>query len=116
MSKTDSAGKSQFYCYFTSSEGRYELWYYNGKLRSDHWQFLNSGYSSTIKPGIGQTNELAALTNVNDNTVTLFANGKYVGKTSLVSDGPTAGGSGLLVFNRGAEAAFTQYAVYRAPQ
>jgi serine/threonine protein kinase len=116
LSKTDSAGKSQFYCYFASSEGRYELWYYNGKLRSDHWQFLNSGYSSTLKPGIGQTNELVALTNVNDNTVTLFANGKYVGKTSLVSDGPTAGGSGLLVFNRGAEAAFTQYAIYRAPQ
>ena len=116
LSKTDSAGKSQFYCYFTSSEGRYELWYYNAKLRSDHWQFMNSGYSSTLKPGIGQTNELAALTNVNDNTVTLFANGKYVGKTSLASGGPTAGGSGLLVFNRGAEAAFTQYAIYQAPQ
>ena len=115
LSKTDSAGKSQFYCYFTSSEGRYELWYYNAKLRSDHWQFMNSGYSSTLKPGIGQTNELAALTNVNDNTVTLFANGKYVGKTSPASGGPTAGGSGLLVFNRGAEAAFTQYAIYRAP-
>jgi len=116
LSKTDSAGKSQFYCYFASSEGRYELWYYNAKLKSDHWQFLNSGYSSTLKPGIGQVNELAALTNVNENTVTLFANGKYVGKTSLVSGGPTAGGSGLLVFNRGAEAAFTQYAIYQAPQ
>ena len=116
LSKTDSAGKSQFYCYFTSSEGRYELWYYNAKLKSDHWQFLNSGYTSTLKPGIGQTNELAALTNVNDNTVTLFANGKYVGKTSLAPGGPTAGGSGLLVLNRGAEAAFTQYAIYQAPQ
>jgi serine/threonine protein kinase len=116
LSKTDSTGKLQFYCYFVSSEGRYELWYYNAKLRSDHWQFMNSGYSSTLKPGIGQTNELAALTTVNDNTVTLFANGKYVGKTSLVSDGPSAGGSGLLVFNRGAEAAFTQYAIYKAPQ
>jgi serine/threonine protein kinase len=116
LSKTDSAGKSQFYCYFASSEGRYELWYYNAKLNSDHWQFLNSGYTSTLKPGIGQTNELATLTNVNENTVMLFANGKYVGKTSLVSGGPTAGGSGLLVFNRGAEAAFTQYAIYQAPQ
>jgi serine/threonine protein kinase len=116
LSKTDSAGKSQFYCYFASSEGRFELWYYNAKLTSDHWQFLNSGYSSTLKPGIGQTNELAALTNVNDNTVTLFANGKYVGKTSLASGGPTAGGSGLLVFNRGAEAAFSQFAIYPAPQ
>jgi serine/threonine protein kinase len=116
LSKTDSAGKSQFYCYFASSEGRYELWYYNAKLKSDHWQFMNSGYTSTLKPGIGQTNELAALTNVNDNTVTLFANGKYVGKTSLAAGGPAAGGSGLLVLNRGAEAAFTQYAIYRAPQ
>jgi serine/threonine protein kinase len=116
LSKTDNAGKSQFYCYFASSEGRYELWYYNAKLKTDHWQFLNSGYSSTLKPGIGQTNELAALTNISENTVTLFANGKYVGKTSLMSGGPTAGGSGLLVFNRGAEAAFTQYAVYLAPQ
>jgi eukaryotic-like serine/threonine-protein kinase len=115
LSKTDSAGKSQFYCYFVSSEGRYELWYYNAKLKSDHWQYLNSGYSSTLKPGIGQVNELAALTNVNENTVTLFANGKYVGKSSLVSGGPIAGGSGLLVFNRGAEAAFTQYAIYQAP-
>jgi serine/threonine protein kinase len=116
LTKTDSAGRLQFYCYFASSEGRYELWYYNAKLKSDHWQFLNSGYSSTLKPGIGQTNELAALTNVNDNTVTLFANGKYIGKTSLVSGGPTAGGSGLLVFTRGAEAAFTQFAIYRALQ
>jgi serine/threonine protein kinase len=116
LSKTDGTGKPQFYCYFVSSEGRYELWYYNAKLRSDHWQFLNSGYSSRLKTGLGQTNELAALTNVNDNTVMLFANGKYVGTSSLASGGPTAGGSGLLVLNRGAEAAFSQYAVYRATQ
>jgi hypothetical protein len=116
LSKTDSAGKRQFYCYFASSEGRYELWYYNARLQPDHWQFLNSGYSSRLKTGIGQTNELAALTNINDNTVTLFANGKYLGKSSLAAGGPTAGGSGLLVFNRGAEAAFSQYAIYKAPQ
>jgi serine/threonine protein kinase len=116
LSKTDSAGKRQFYCYLASSEGRYELWYYNARLQSDHWQFLNSGYSSRLKTGIGQTNELAALTNINDNTVTLFANGKYLGKSSLAAGGPMAGGSGLLVFNRGAEAAFSQYAIYTAPQ
>ena len=116
LSKTDSAGKRQFYCYFASSEGRYELWYYNARLQSDHWQFLNSGYSSRLKTGIGQANELAALTNINDNTVTLFANGKYLGKSSLAAGGPTAGGSGLLVFNRGAEAAFSQYAIYKAAQ
>jgi hypothetical protein len=116
LSKTDSSGKSQFYCYFVSSEGRYELWYYNARFKSDHWQFLNSGYSSNLKSGMGQANELAALTNINDNTVTLFANGKYVGKSSLVSGGPTAGRSGLLVFSRGAEAAFTQYAIYAASQ
>jgi hypothetical protein len=116
LSKTDSAGRPQFYCYLTSSEGRYELWYYNARLTPDHWQFINSGYSSELKTGIGQTNELAALTNIKDNTVTLFANGKFVGKSSLASGGPAAGGSGLLVLNRGAEAAFSQYAIYAAPQ
>jgi hypothetical protein len=116
LTKTDSAGKLQFYCYFASSEGRFELWYYNAKLQSGHWQFLNSGYSSNLKTGMSQTNELAALTNMKDNTVTLFANGKYIGKSSLVTGGPTAGGSGLLVLNLGAEAAFSQYAIYAAPQ
>jgi hypothetical protein len=85
-------------------------------VKSSHWQFLNSGYTSRLKTGIGQTNELAALTNLKENSVTLFANGRYVGKSSLLSGGPTSGGSGLLVFNRGAEAAFAQYAVYAAPQ
>jgi serine/threonine protein kinase len=116
LSKTDSAGRRQSYCYFASSEGRYELWYYNARLQSDRWQFLNSGYSSRLKTGIGQTNELAALTNISDSTVTLFANGKYLGKSSLVSGGPTTGGAGLLVLNRGAEAAFSQYAIYAATQ
>jgi serine/threonine protein kinase len=115
LSKVDSAGKSQFYCYLTSSEGRYELWYYNARLKASQWQFINSGYSPKLKTGIGQSNELAALTNIKDNSVTLFANGKFVGKSTLVSGGPTAGGSGLLVLNRGAEAAFSQYVIYAAP-
>jgi serine/threonine protein kinase len=116
LTKTDSAGQLQFYCYFASSEGRFELWYYNAKLQSGHWQFLNSGYSPNLKTGMSQTNELAALTNVKENTVTLFANGKYIAKSSLVAGGPIAGGSGLLVLNHGAEAAFSQYAIYAAPQ
>lgn len=116
LSKTDSTGKPQYYCYLASSEGRYELWYYNAKLKGDHWQFLNSGYSSNLKTGLGQMNELAALTNLKDSTVTLFANGKYVGKSLLAAGGPVAGGSGLLVLNRGAEAAFSQYAIYAASQ
>ncbi len=116
LSKVESAGATQYYCYIVSSEGRFELWYYNAKAKSSRWQFLNSGYTSRLKTGFGQTNDLAALTNLKENSVTLFANGKYVGKSSLLSGGPTAGGSGLLVFNRGAEAAFSQYAVYAAPQ
>jgi serine/threonine protein kinase len=116
LNKLDSAGKPQFYCYLASSEGRYELWYYSVKPQADRWQFLTSGYVAALKTGVGQTNELAALTNTKDNSVTLFANGKYVGKSPLISGGPSAGGSGLLVLNVGAEAAFTQYAVYNAPK
>jgi serine/threonine protein kinase len=116
LSRIDSAGKPQFYCYLASSEGRYEVWYYSVKPNVDHWQYLTGGYSPALKTGVGQTNELAVLTNMKDNTATLYANGKYVGKSVLAAGGPSAGGSGLLVLNIGAEAAFTQFAVYAPPQ
>ncbi len=100
-------GQQEFYAYLITSEGRYAVWFYR-----DGWHFIHNGYSSAIKPGMGQTNTLAVLARGSTHEAFFFANGKYVTSAALPMDAPTAGPVGFMIRDGGSDARFARYRLY----
>jgi hypothetical protein len=104
-------GSETYYTYSVTSEGRYDLSFFNG---SSGMQFVTAGYARAIVPGMQQANTLAVLVDVQQSRILLFANDHYVGQGILLRAGPTSGKVGLIVIDQGAEASFSDYAIYSA--
>ena len=109
--QTGQSGTTDFYCYLISAEGRFSIWMAQGGT----WTELTSGYSTALKAGFHQSNTLAVLV-TSDQRALFFANQKFVTELPLARSGPTSGSVGLLVFDGGAEARFSQLAVYSVGQ
>jgi hypothetical protein len=112
----NSDGSEDYYCYLVSIEGRYAVWEHQGN-RNPTWVFVTGGYANAIKTGLNQTNALAVLAigSGSNQRALFFANGQFITMVGLSnSDIQTAGGSGLMVFEDGAEAVFTDFALYDA--
>ena len=104
-------GDTDFYCYLVSTEGRFTIW----MVQAGAWTELTNGYSMALRAGFNASNTLAVLV-TSDQRALFYANGQYVTELSLSRSGPTSGGVGLLVFDGGAEARFSQLAVYGTAQ
>lgn len=105
-----SGNDPDYYCYTISLEGRYVVWLHQG----GQWTFITSGYSAAIKPGLNQTNTLAVLARGSTSQAYIFANGTFVAAFRLNANGPTSGGTGLIVLDSPTEAIFANFAVYDA--
>jgi hypothetical protein len=101
-------GKQSFYCYLASSDGRYAVWYFD----SQQWRYITGGYASALKLGMNTTNTLEMLASGRDGSMTLLANGRFVANLTLPLPSQASGGVGLLTLNIGAQAAFTNLAIY----
>jgi serine/threonine protein kinase len=104
-------GTETYYSYTVTSDGRYDLSFYNG---SAGLQFLTAGYGAAIAPGMRTPNTIAVLVDVQQGRVFLFANDHYVAQAKLLQNGPTSGKVGLIAVDNGTEASFANYAVYSA--
>jgi serine/threonine protein kinase len=104
-------GTETYYTYTVTSDGRYDLSFYNG---SAGLQFLTAGYGTAIVSGMQKPNTIAVLVDVQQRIILLFANGHYVAQARLLQNGPITGKVGLITVDNGAEASFSDYAVYSA--
>lgn len=104
-------GKSSFYCYLVSVEGRYSIW----MARSGVWTQLSSGYSTALKAGFNQTNTLTVIVSA-DQRALFFANKQFVTALDLPQNGVTSGNVGLMVLDGGVEARFTHLMIYNTGQ
>lgn len=81
-----------FYFFRIGTDGSYALDVYKG---NNQVSTLTSGQGTAINPGVGQSNQIAAI--VNSNQLTLYVNGQYV---DSVTDGNlTEGKIGVAVIN-----------------
>ena len=103
-------GTRAFYTFLISPDGRYEVWLYRTQTA---WTFVSGSYTPAVKTGLNQTNTLALLAEGQKGRVLLFANGQYIATVKLLPDGPASGTMGMVVIDHNAEAAYSQYAVYR---
>ena len=109
LESPDGAGGQNYYCYLISIEGRFEIWLH----RQGGWQFVTNGYASVIKTGLRQTNTLTVLAHGSLGEALLFINGQFVARVQLdPTNGLTFGGQGVMVMDSGAEAVFTNFALY----
>lgn len=108
-------GTQSYYAYLISAEGRFGVWLYDPDA-ANRWALLTGGYSSAIRTGMGATNELAVATDSTTGSAGgsafVFANGQCIGRVPLNPGAPARGQTGLMVLDGGAEAAFSDYAVY----
>lgn len=104
-------GTEAYYAYLISSEGRFGVWL-NDSDAARPWTLLSGGYSSALKTGMGATNALAVAVDSGKRSVYVFANGQCIARVPLSSEGPRQGQVGLMVLDGGAEAAFSQYAIF----
>jgi hypothetical protein len=104
----DGAGGQNFYCYLISIEGRFEVWLH----RQGRWQYVTNGYASAIKTGLHQTNTLTVLAHGALDQALLFINGQLVEAVQLDPNGPTSGVQGVMALDSGAEAVFSNFALY----
>ena len=63
---------------------------------------------------MGQVNTLAVLVDPTSKTLTLFANGAFVYQTPIATNVPLNGRLGVLTPDTGAEASFSNFAIYAA--
>jgi hypothetical protein len=104
---TPNAGHLDWhYTVLISPDGRYEFWRFK-----DGWEFLDNGFTPTVKRGLGVTNTLTVL--AHGDMFYVFINGQYV---STVQDGalhslPSA--MGPTVIYSGSEVSFAHYTVYQ---
>ncbi|HEX6819348.1 MAG TPA: protein kinase [Ktedonobacterales bacterium] len=106
---TDSKGNESYMCALISPDGRYALWSY-----ARQWFYITGGYTSALKLGLNQVNTLAVLADAPTGAVTLFANGSYLTQVKTGANSSQGATEGLIVLNAGAQAAFTNFAVYNA--
>lgn len=111
LSQRNDDGTETYYTYTVTSEGRYDLSFYNGSADT---QFMTAGYGSAIAPGMNQPNTIAVLVDVQQGIILMFANDHYVAQANLLQSGPTTGKVGLIAIDTGIEASFANYAVYPA--
>ncbi len=109
LAQPNGDGSDTYYSYTVTSEGRYDLSYYDG---SGNPAFLTAGYGAAITPGMRQPNTIAVLVDVEQGEIILFANDRYVAQARLLQAGPTSGKVGLIAIDNGVEASFSNYAVY----
>ncbi len=111
LSQSNLDGTQTYYSYTVTSEGRYDLSFYNG---SGNPQFLTAGYGAALTPGMQKPNTIAVLVDVQHGLILLFANDHYLAQARLLQSGPMTGKVGLIAIDNGAEASFANYAVYPA--
>jgi len=104
-------GTQTYYSYTVTSEGRYDLSYFDG---SSGLTFLTAGYGAAISPGMQKPNTIAVLVDVQQGEILLFANDRFVTQARLLQNGPTTGEVGLIAIDSGVEASFSNYAIYSA--
>jgi hypothetical protein len=112
----NSDGSENYYCFMTSIEGRYAVWQHQGDAETP-WTFISSGYTSAIKTGLDQSNDLAvlALGSGRRQEALLFANDRFIAQIPVGGGGAAAaGGSGLIVFNDDTEVVFSNLTIYNA--
>lgn len=100
-----------YYSYLMTSDGHFEVWL---QQPDTGLVFLTSGFAPSLKAGIGQANTLAVLVDPTANSLTLFANGAFVFEAPIHSGVPMAGRLGVMTPDNGVEAAFANFAVYKA--
>ncbi|PWT71053.1 MAG: hypothetical protein C5B60_11410 [Chloroflexi bacterium] len=114
--RQNSDGSQNYYCFMASIEGRYAVWEHQGDAATQ-WTFITSGYTSTLKPGLDQTNvlDVLALGSGPHQVALLFANGRFIAQIPVrVGAVSAAGGSGLIVFNDNTEVVYSDLAIYDA--
>lgn len=100
-----------YYSYLITPDGRFELW---AQQPDTGLIFQTSGYIPSLKTGMGQVNTLAVLVDPTSKTLTLFANGAFVFQAPIATNVPLNGRLGVLTPDTGAEASFSNFAIYAA--
>lgn len=100
-----------YYSYLVASDGRFELWL---QQPATGLVFLTSGYVPSLQAGQGKSNTLAILVDPATNTLTLFANGTFVYQAPISHGVAMTGRLGLLTPDNGVDAAFANFAIYKA--
>jgi serine/threonine protein kinase len=100
-----------YYSYLMTSDGHFEVWL---QQPDTGLVFLTSGFAPSLKAGIGQANTLAVLVDPTANSLTLFANGAFVFEAPIRSGVPMTGRLGVMTPDNSVEAAFADFAVYKA--
>lgn len=112
LTSDNGDGTADGYTYVIAPEGYFQVWQHRPHDKITPWSVLRSGYSSALKTGLHQTNTLSVLTHGRDHTANLYANGHFVSQVTLPDDGPTDGGTGLIVMTSSTEIAANAFAVY----
>jgi len=103
---------ASFYCYVVSPAGQYAVW----ARVHDQWNFIQTGFSSSLHTGAGATNTLGILMQPGRRQATLFANGAWVGSVQLPPTSSTRITSvGLIAMDTGSEITFSQFSLFVAP-
>lgn len=104
---TPNAGHlDSHYTVLISPDGRYEFWRFK-----DGWEFLDNGFTQTVKRGMGVTNTLTVL--AHGDMFYVFINGQYVATVQDRALHSLPSAMGPTVIYSGSEASFSHYVVYQ---
>lgn len=106
--ESGASGGTAHFTMLISPEGLYQVWRYDGAV----WVSLDYGYSSAIRRGLNQTNQLAVI--AQGTTFWMFVNGQYVTSVRDSSVQPVEAPLGPTVIYEGTEVAYDHLAVYAA--